>query len=152
MARYCIDLYFDKELSREKLQGRIATMAGCQPVADQPDNYCFEHVHISLGHLTQSKTADEIRQATGLEVNDLHVEVYVHTATDEAFEERWDRALDLLADGKNAVAVHESEWILLTQRNGQLTLDDTGEILSPYYRDYILSKRPAELASLGSLG
>ena len=152
MARYCIDLYFDKKLGREELLGRITTMAGCQRVPDEPDTYYFEHVHLSLCHLPQSRTSDEIRQATGLEVNDFHLEVYVHTAADVAFEERWDRVLDLLAGGENAVAVHESEWVLLVQRNGQLTLDNTGEMLSPCYRDYILSKRPAQLESLGRLG
>ena len=151
MARYCIDLYFDKKLSRQELIGRITSIAGCRAVPDEPDTYTFDQVHISLAELPHSQTPAEIRHATGLEVPAYHLEVYVHSAADEAFQERWDRVLDLLAGGEDAVAIHESECILHVQKNGQLTLDNTGETLSPHYRDYILRKRPAQQARLGIL-
>lgn len=152
MASYGIDLYFDKRMEREKMLQRITSLAGCKPVPDEPGTYYFEDVHVSLSNVAHSKAPAEIRQSTGLEVGSFSVEIYVNTAADEAFEERWDRALDLLASGEDAIAVHESEWILLIQRDGQLTLDNSGEVLSPYYRDYLLSRRPAKLEPLGRLG
>lgn len=152
MASYGFDLYFDKKTGREEMLQRITSLANCKPVPDEPGTYYFEDVHMSLSTPAHSKAAAEILQATGLEVGDFSVEIYVNTAADEALEERWDRALDLLANGDDAIAVQESEWVLLIQKDGQLTLDNSGEMLSTYYREHLLSKRPAKLAPLGRLG
>lgn len=94
-------------------------------------------------HLRQKN----IRQSTGLEVGEFYVAIRVHTAEEGALFQKWDRTLELLSSGEDAIAIKEFCAIMFLQRDGQLTLDNSREDLSPYYRDYILSKRPAHPGS-----
>lgn len=151
MASYGFNLYFDKKLQREEMLRRIQALPDCKPVPDQAGTCYFEYVHLRLSQNAQSRTPKEIHQACGLQVGDFYVNVAVGTAADEAFEEKWDRTLDLLAPGEDAIAIKELGWILLIHRDGQLTLDNSNGMLSPHYRAYIANKRPAQIAPLGEL-
>lgn len=151
MASYGFNLYFSKKVDRQTALDRILALPGCKPDPDSPDDYWSEWVHLRLGQVDQTFIQKNIKQSTGLEVGEFYVAIRVHTAEEEAFLEKWDRTLELLSSGEDAIAIKEFCAIMFIQRDGQLTLDNSGEDLSPYYRDYILSKRPAQLAPLGLL-
>lgn len=151
MASYGFNLYFSKKVDRKTAAERILALPDCKPDPNSPDDYWSERVHLRLSQSDQTSLQKQIQRDTGLEVGDFYVAVRVHTAEEEAFLQKWDRILALLSDRVDAIAIKEFCAIMLTQRDGQLTLDSSGEDLSPHYRDYILSKRPAQLAPLGLL-
>lgn len=151
MPSFGFKLYFAPSVHRDEMRRRILALPECKPKPDQPDSYWSSYVNFHLGNLDQEQKQKEILHTTGLEVGDFYVSLKVYTGDEEAFKEKWDRALDLLAHGEDAVAIQEFESILLIQKKNQLTLDSPSQDLAPYYRDYILSKRTAELAPLGNL-
>lgn len=151
MASYGFTLYFSKKLDRATALERILALPACKPDPDLTDHYWSEWVHLNLGNVDHSYTQRNIRHTTGIEAGDFYVAIRVHTAEEEAFRQKWDRTLDLLSSGEDAIALKEFCAIMFIQRDGQLTLDNSNGDLSPYYRDYILSKRPAQLAPLGLL-
>ena len=151
MASYGFTLYFSKKLDRATALKRILALPGCKPDPDSPDSYWSEWVHLNLGNVDHPYMQRNIRHTTGLEVGEFYVALRVHTADETAFRQKWDRTLELLSPGEDTIAIKEFCAIIFIQRDGQLTLDDSNGDLSPYYRDYILSKRPAQLAPLGLL-
>ena len=151
MASYGFKLYFSKSLDREEMRRRITAFPDCRPDPDGPDMYWADWVHFGLGNLNLAHTQKEIHHALGLEVGDFYVSLKVFVPDEEAFFQKWDRALDLLAFGEDAVALKEFGFPMLLQKDGKLTLDSSEKGMSAYYRDYVLSKRSAELAPFDEL-
>jgi len=151
MSSFSVCLYFSKSVGREEMRRRITALPECRPDPEEPGMYWAGQVHISLGDVGQEYKVTEIRHTVGLEVGDFYVNLTVFGGDEEGFFEKWDRALDLLAYGEDAVAIRESAFVMLVQKNGKLTLDSSGKGMSDFYREYVLTKHQAELAPFGQL-
>ena len=151
MAKFSVNLYFPKSLSREEALRRLAALPNRGPGSEAPEVGSTGNVSWQIGNTDHQYTADRIQRSTGMPVGDFYIRLTVSQPDDATMLEKWDRIVDLLEYGEDTVCLYQLEDVLLLQKDGKLTLDSQSDYQSDLFRDHVRRRRQAEVKALGCL-
>lgn len=151
MAKFSVNLYFPKSLSKEEALRRLQALPNQGSNANGPEIGSSGNVSWQIGTIDHQYTADRIRQYLGMPVGDYSVRLTVTNPSDDDMLEKWDRIVDLLEYGDDTVALYELAEVLLVQKDRKLSLDTQSGYQSDIFREHVRKRRPAEAKPLGCL-
>jgi len=148
MSSYFFELYYSEKVTRPHLEEKIAQIPGVTAGPEGLDHFWVGGVHLVFHDEDLELIFHEIEHHTGIVTGDFSLSIGVHNRSQESTDRMLDVLLPLLAE-HDAVALLESDGIVLWQQNGQLTVDTT--LLGQATQDYIAAARPCRFAPLGPL-
>ena len=123
MSSYFYELYFAESVQPATLRERVQALPGVKPDPEAPDQYWVGRVHLMLDCEDAEEMIEFIQPRTGIRTGSFSLDVGVHSFSQADTNLMLDVVLDILAEGEDAVAVYQSERIMLMQKDGKLSVD-----------------------------
>lgn len=148
MSAYFYELYFSETVTREQLEQAVLQLPEAKVGPEGPDHYWVGNVHLFFDDEDLEPLARQIQERTGMAIGRFSLDVGVHNRTLEGSYRLLDVVL-ALTQGRDFVALHDSESMRLWQKGDDLQVDTLG--LGQATQEYIRARRPCRFQPIGKL-
>ena len=149
MSSYFYELYFAESVQPGTLRERVQALPGARPDPEAPDQFWVGRVHLMLDCEEAEEMIDSIEPRTGIRTGSFSLDLGVHSFSQADTNLMLDVVLDILSGGEDAVAVYQSERIMLMQKDGKLYVNSSR--MSQDSADHLRRRREFQEKDLGPL-